>query len=113
MIIVNADDFGRSRGETDVALRCYKRGRITSTTAMVFMSDSSRAAELAQDSSIDVGLHLNLSQPFTGQVQSSLLQEYHGRVVRFITLSKYSLIVYNPALRREFRYVYQAQADEF
>ena len=30
MLIINADDWGRSKIETDVALRCYKKGKITS-----------------------------------------------------------------------------------
>jgi predicted glycoside hydrolase/deacetylase ChbG (UPF0249 family) len=37
MLIVNADDWGRSVAETDSALRCYQAGRITSVSAMVFM----------------------------------------------------------------------------
>ena len=113
MIIVNADDFGRSQVETDLALSCYKEGRITSATAMVFMSDSSRAAALAQDAGIKLGLHLNLSQRFTGQFKSRLLEECQDRVVRFLTSAKYSLLFYNPALRDQFRYLYQAQLDEF
>jgi predicted glycoside hydrolase/deacetylase ChbG (UPF0249 family) len=113
MLIINADDFGRSRLETDVALNCHKGARITSATAMVFMADSSRAADLAQTAGIDLGLHLNLTQPFTGEAKGKLLREYHERVVRFLTSSKYSLCVYNPALRRQFQYVYQAQLEEF
>jgi predicted glycoside hydrolase/deacetylase ChbG (UPF0249 family) len=37
MLIINADDFGRSTVETDAILGCYKAGRITSVSAMVFM----------------------------------------------------------------------------
>jgi len=44
MLIINADDFGRSWEETDVAHSCIRRGQITSVTAMVFMHDSERAA---------------------------------------------------------------------
>jgi chitin disaccharide deacetylase len=113
MLIINADDYGRSVAETDVALKCFQQGRITSATAMVFMADSKRAAELAQGTNFDLGLHLNLSQPFTGEVKDNLLREYHDRVVGFITSSKYSLCLYHPALRQQFRYVFQAQYDEF
>jgi predicted glycoside hydrolase/deacetylase ChbG (UPF0249 family) len=113
MLIINADDFGRSQKETDLALTCYKQNRITSASAMVFMKDSVRAAELGQDSGIDLGLHLNLDQPFTGQGKTGLLQEKHDRILRFLTSTKYSSCLYNPALREEFRYVYQAQMDEF
>jgi len=113
MIIVNADDWGRTRAETDVALFCYKERRITSVSAMVFMEDSSRAADLAKNTGLDIGLHLNLSQRFTGDTQARLLREYHNRIVRFLTFNKYTLLVYNPALREQFRYVYQAQVEEF
>ncbi len=113
MLIINADDWGRSRAETDAAFDCYAAGRITSASAMVFMEDSERAAERAKPAGVDVGLHLNLSQKFTGKTGSKLLSEYHYRIVRFLTLSKYSLLLYNPMLRKQFRYVYQAQAEEF
>ncbi len=113
MIIVNADDWGRTCAETDAALLCYKEGRITSVTAMVFMEDSERAADIARDAGIDVGLHLNLSQRFTGEVQVGLLQKYHNRIVQYLTLNKYTFLFYNPVLRKQFRYVYQAQLEEF
>ena len=113
MIIINADDWGRSPAVTDAALSCYREGRITSVTAMVFMEDSKRAADLARDAGIDVGLHLNLTQRFTGGYRSGLLKEYHDRIVRFLTLSRYSQIIYNPTLRKQFQYVFQAQVEEF
>ncbi len=113
MIIINADDFGRTRTETEVALACYKAGSITSATAMVFMADSDRAAEVAQESAIDLGLHLNLSQLFTGKVKSRMLLDCHDRIVRFITSTRYSRCIYHPALRRHFQYTFQAQFDEF
>jgi len=61
MLIINADDWGRSRTETDAALQCYEKGRITSASAMVFMEDSERAADIAKENQVDVGLHLNFS----------------------------------------------------
>jgi len=112
MIIINADDWGRSEAETDIALRCFKAGRITSVTGMVFMSDSQRAAQLANDNRLDVGLHLNLSQPFTGPVNDRLNQQ-HRAVTRFMRLSKYSQLVYNPFIRGALSQVFQAQYDEF
>jgi len=113
MLIINADDWGQSRVETDAALSCYKKGRITSVSAMIFMKDSVRAAELAKETGIDVGLHLNLTQRFLGEVRSERLMEYHERIIRFLTFNKYAFLVYNPVLRNQFRYVYQAQFDEF
>ena len=113
MLIINADDWGRSRAETDAAWSCYTKGRITSVSAMVFMKDSRRAAELAKDAGIDVGLHLNLTQPFSGEMRVGALSERHHRIISFLTSSKYAFLVYNPALRAEFRYVFQAQLDEF
>jgi len=82
MLIVNADDFGRSTAETDAALRCYQEGRITSVSAMVFMEDSERAAELAKETQLDVGLHLNFAEALTGKNYPAELGEYHGRIIR-------------------------------
>lgn len=77
------------------------------------MEDSDRAAQIAKDAGIDVGLHLNLSQRFTGQFRAVMLQEYHDRIVRFLTMNRYALLLYNPFLRKQFNYVYQAQVMEF
>jgi predicted glycoside hydrolase/deacetylase ChbG (UPF0249 family) len=113
MLIVNADDFGRSPAETDVVAACHAAGRITSTTAMVFMEDSARAARLTSGIDLDVGLHLNLSQPFTAPGVPSSVRRSHGSIVRFLSASKYAVIVYQPMLRRAFRDVVGAQLDEF
>jgi predicted glycoside hydrolase/deacetylase ChbG (UPF0249 family) len=113
MIIINADDWGRSRPETDAAMACYERGRITSVSAMVFMEDSERSAELAKTVGLDVGLHVNLSQRFTAKTGLSRLSECHAAVVGFLARNKYALLFYHPRLREAFRYVYDAQAEEF
>jgi predicted glycoside hydrolase/deacetylase ChbG (UPF0249 family) len=80
---------------------------------MVFMRDSHRAAAIAKDASLDVGLHLNLSEAFTGEVSDARLLQVHRRVVRFLRASKYALLFYNPFLRDAFRLAYGAQAAEF
>lgn len=113
MLIINADDFGRCRLATDRILSCYKQGSVTSTSAMVFMSDSQRAAELAREYNIDVGLHLNFTQELTQRINSSLLCDYHDRIAGFLTKNKYNFLIYNRALRRQFEYVFQAQIEEF
>jgi predicted glycoside hydrolase/deacetylase ChbG (UPF0249 family) len=113
MFIVNADDWGRSPAETNAALRCYQARRVTSVSAMVFMADSERAAELANDSALDVGLHLNFSEAFTSHSCSARLRDCHARTGRFLTRNKYSHLFYNPFLREAFSYSYRAQAEEF
>lgn len=64
MLIVNADDYGSDVAATNAIARCFEAGSITSTTLMVHMPDSERAAELAQRSGWPIGLHLNFTQPF-------------------------------------------------
>jgi predicted glycoside hydrolase/deacetylase ChbG (UPF0249 family) len=62
-LIVNADDFGFSRGVTDGILRSHKEGILTSTTLMTNMVDRDRAIDLAgQTPTLGVGIHLNLTQ---------------------------------------------------
>ncbi len=80
---------------------------------MVFMDDSERAAGQALAAGIDLGLHINLSERFTGHSVPSRLREYHNRICRFLTTSKYALLVYHPFLRRQFQYVLEAQHAEF
>jgi predicted glycoside hydrolase/deacetylase ChbG (UPF0249 family) len=114
MLIINADDWGRSVAETDAALRCYRAGRITSVSVMVFMADSERSARLAKDYELDdVGLHLNFSEEFTDKSCSETLKEHHGRIIRFLKRGKYAQLLYNPFLRKAFAYCYHAQVEEF
>jgi chitin disaccharide deacetylase len=113
MLIINADDWGRSRAETDSALTCYDEGRITSATAMVYMEDSERAAELAKSDHIGIGLHLNFTERFAAKNTPANLRDTQQAVAGFLRRSKYALLVYNPILRRRFRYLYQAQVEEF
>ena len=113
MLIINADDWGRSVVETDAAFRCYKASRITSVSAMVFMEDSERAAELAKEYDLDVGLHLNFTDKFTASQCPRTLGNYHSKIVRFLRGNKYSQLLYNPFLRKEFAYTYEAQSSEF
>jgi chitin disaccharide deacetylase len=113
MLIVNADDWGRSREETDVTLPFCLAKRITSVSAMVYMRDSARAAELALRAGLDVGLHVNLTQRFDqDHVPAGLLADHH-KVATFLSRNRYAQLLYHPALRRHFRNVYEAQAAEF
>ena len=114
MLIINADDWGRSVAETDAALKCFRERRITSVSAMVFMLDSKRAARLTKDYDLDdVGLHLNFSEEFTDKSCSETLKEHHGRIIRFLKRGKYAHLLYNPFLRKAFAYCYHAQVEEF
>lgn len=113
MLIVNADDLGRHRGATDSALLCCAKKCVSSVSAMVFMEDSERAAELALDSGIGVGLHLNLSERFSADRVPPRLREAHERICRFLTANKYAPLVYHPWASNGFRYVFAAQHEEF
>jgi chitin disaccharide deacetylase len=113
MLIINADDWGRSKPETNAALECFDRGAMTSVSAMVFMNDSHRAARLALEARIEVGLHINLTEEFDSPEAPDGVRESQRRIARFLRRGKYALLIYHPGLRRAFQYVYQAQAEEF
>jgi len=113
MLIVNADDLGRDKSATDAALACHAMGRITSTSAMVYMTDYERAAEMAHSSGISIGLHINLSESFSASKVPAHVRSGHEQIRRFLTGSKYALILYHPLLVQAFRDVVQAQYDEF
>jgi predicted glycoside hydrolase/deacetylase ChbG (UPF0249 family) len=113
MVIINADDWGRSVAETEAAFRCYREKRITSVSAMVFMQDSERAAKLARENEVDVGLHLNFSEEFTDRKSPQKLIDYHSRIVEFLKWSKYAQLLYNPFLRTAFGYSCETQFQEF
>lgn len=112
-LIINADDWGGWKSATAAAAACFEAGRITSVSAMVFMEDSGRAAKMAGGLGLDVGLHVNLNQTFTGGNCAPVVTEAHERVRKFLKRGRYAQLIYNPWLRGAFRMVFQAQVDEF
>lgn len=112
-VIVNADDWGRDAATTDRILECILHGVVSSTSAMVFMEDSQRAAELARQQGVDAGLHLNLTIPFTSPACPARLVERQQKLARFLRSHRLAPILYRPDLADSFAYVVQAQLEEY
>ena len=113
MLYVNADDFGYNSEITDRIACCYRKGRINATSAMTFMKDSDRAAELAAESNLSVGLHLNFTVEFTGGTVTANLKEKQKILSTYLNARKFNQILYNPFINKIFGYVFQAQWEEF
>jgi hypothetical protein len=80
LLIVNADDWGGFSAGTDAIETCFAIGAISSTTAMVHMADSDRAAELARERERPTGLHLNLTQPYDAPAVPAPVRERQLRL---------------------------------
>jgi predicted glycoside hydrolase/deacetylase ChbG (UPF0249 family) len=113
MLIINADDLGMNELSTNRIIACYDRRLITSTTAMVFMLDTLRAAELAASRDIGVGLHLNFTTPFTNPPKNTNLNDHHLRIIKMFLSYRYYRYLYNPTLNNSIYYCFQAQYEEF
>jgi len=113
MLYINADDWGLAEAITDKILHCYHHRRISSVSAMTFMQDSERAAELAKEANLPVGLHLNFTLNFTGEVVPPNLRDQHRLVASYLNSTKLNQVIYNPFLNRAFDNVFQAQWEEF
>lgn len=113
MLIITADDYGKTRSATDNILKCFSSKRITSASAMVFMEDSERAASLALKTSLEVGLHLNFTLPFSASNIPLKLWEHQNRVVSYLTRHKLFQAIYNPFLTDSFKFVFLSQQGEF
>jgi hypothetical protein len=113
LLIVNADDWGRDRDNTSRTLDCIRQRTVSSVSAMVFMEDSERAANIAREGSIDAGLHLNFTTPFSGPRVPTRLIEHQRRLSRYLLRHKFASVVFYPWLTRSFEYVVAAQLDEF
>lgn len=62
-LIVNADDFGLSRGITDAIIIAHRHGVVTSTSVMANQKASDYALSLLDRApSLGVGIHLNLTE---------------------------------------------------
>ena len=112
-LIVNADDWGRDVETTGRILECFKCGTLSSTSGMVFMEDSERAAGIALQHGIDVGLHLNFTTPFSASAIPEKLLGAQLRLKRFLRGSRLAQVFYHPGLVQTFRYVVDAQIAEF
>lgn len=113
MLIITADDYGKTAKATDSIIKCYSCERITSVSSMVFMEDSARAASLASIAGFEIGLHLNFSLLFTSFTIPSKLREHQNRIVLYLSKNKYSHVICNPLLVDSFDYVFLSQQDEF
>jgi len=112
-LIINADDWGRDRKTTDSIHDCVACGSVSATSAMVFMEDSERAASMARECRIDVGLHLNFTTPFSSANCSPRLLDHQGRVANYLTKSRFAAMIYRQRLSDSFDYLVRAQLDEF
>lgn len=83
LLIVNADDFGLSRGINYGIIDAHRHGVVTSTTAMMTTSGIEHAAQLsAETPSLAVGLHFVLSYGKPITAMPSLQRE--GRLGKWI-----------------------------
>ena len=60
-LIVNADDFGLTRGVSAGILAAYRHGIVTSTTVLVTAKIDRRQLDEARDTGLGLGLHVNLT----------------------------------------------------
>jgi chitin disaccharide deacetylase len=80
-LIVNADDFGLTRGVSAGILAAHRHGIVTSTTVLVTADPDREDVAAALDSALGVGLHVNLTlgKPLT---RGPSLVDGGGRFVR-------------------------------
>ncbi len=60
-LIVNADDFGLTRGVSAGILAAHHHGIVTSTTVMITLDIDREQLAAARDSGLGLGLHTNLT----------------------------------------------------
>jgi hypothetical protein len=113
LLIINADDWGRNAETTARIADCVAAGTVSSVSAMVFMEDSERAAAIARDRGIDVGLHLNFTTPFSAADVPERLRSRQEEVRRYLRRHRLAPYIFNPRLMSAFEYVTAAQLDEF
>jgi len=112
-VVINADDWGRDSNTTDRILHCVQRRVVSSVSAMVFMEDSERAADVAREQGVDAGLHLNLSTRFSAPQCPPDLMVQQQQCTRFLRSHRLAPVFYHPCLAASFQSVVQAQWDEF
>jgi predicted glycoside hydrolase/deacetylase ChbG (UPF0249 family) len=111
LLILNADDWGRDRATTDEIYGCD--GQLSSVSAMMFMADSERASQLALERGMEVGLHLNLTEPFSASYAPRALLDHQANVARFLLSHRLAQVFFHPGLVGAFEFVVRSQFNEF
>jgi len=80
-LIVNADDFGMTRGVSAGILAAHRHGIVTSTTVLVTADLDRELLAMARDSGLGLGVHINLTlgTPIT---KGRSLVDGQGRFIR-------------------------------
>src|SRR5438094_4776895 len=85
-LIVNADDFGASRGINRGIIEAHRNGIVTSASLMVNTPFSAEAAKLADEvPHLSVGLHVHLPTETNGSPESAR-DELQKQFARFVEL---------------------------
>lgn len=113
LLVINADDWGAHAATTDAILNCFRAGRVSSATAMVFMEDSERAAAIGRRAGLPIGLHLNLTQPFAGAAVPEALRASQQRLTRHFRHIRLMRWVYDPRIRGAVERCIADQLDAF
>lgn len=113
LLIVNADDLGLAGHDTDAIVECFRSGAISSTTALVWMRDSDRAAEIARRERLPTGLHLNLIEPYTAPDVPARVADTQRRVVERLTEGGYGAQLYHRAWSEDFGQCIRDQLSRF
>ncbi len=113
LLMINADDWGRDQNTTDRTSECIRLGSVSSVSAMVFMQDSERAATVAQERGICVGLHLNFTTLFSTANVRPGLAEHQRQLLRYLRRHRLAQTLFHPGLMRSFDYVVKGQLEEF
>jgi chitin disaccharide deacetylase len=112
-LMINADDWGASPATTDAIARSFDAGALTAASAMVHMADSARAASLARQRGLPVGLHLNLSQPLDGVDVPEEVRLRQTRVARRFVHMRLRRWLYDPSSREVVARAIADQLAEF
>lgn len=112
-LIINADDWGLDDRTTNRILECFQGRVLSSASGMVFMEDSKRAADVAREQGLDIGLHLNLSAPFSASAVPERLATHHRKIRAYLCANRVARLLYHPGLANSFEYAVASQLEEF
>jgi hypothetical protein len=112
-LIINADDWGRDARTTDRTFECFQHGTLSSASGMVFMQDSARAASIAAERGLDIGLHLNLTATFSAPETPTRLASHQQKVREYLCAHRFARLLYHPGLANSFEYAVARQFEEF
>ena len=111
-LIINADDWGRDKPTANESWNASSDACSPPRVAWFSWKIPNVLRTSAREQGLDIGLHLNLTAPFSAPSVPTRLATHHQKV-RVSCANRVARLLYHPGLADSFEYAVARQLEEF